>query len=58
VFKNPLSKAATEKYPKEKPHLNDDYRSKPIFDFTGCIRRGLCRRECPVKAIEMVPKWR
>jgi Formate hydrogenlyase subunit 6/NADH:ubiquinone oxidoreductase 23 kD subunit (chain I) len=55
VIGNPFSKPATEKYPKEKLHLNDNYRGKPIFDYDACIGCGLCSRECPAKAIEMVP---
>ncbi|HSV50290.1 MAG TPA: 4Fe-4S binding protein [Candidatus Acidoferrales bacterium] len=50
MFKKP----ATEMYPKEKPCLQEDYRGKPIFDFSACINCGLCSRECPTKAIDMV----
>ncbi len=49
-----FSKPATEMYPKQKPCLEKDYRGKPIFDFSQCIGCGICSRECPAKAIEMV----
>jgi formate hydrogenlyase subunit 6/NADH:ubiquinone oxidoreductase subunit I len=54
VMKTTFSKPATEMYPKQKPCLEKDYRGKPIFDFSACIGCGICSRECPAKAIEMV----
>ncbi len=55
VAKTMFSKPATEMYPQQKPCLQENYRGKPIFDFSACISCGLCSRECPAKAIEMVP---
>ena len=49
-----LAKSETPKYPFEKPKLADDFRGQPIFDFDLCIGCGLCSRDCPAKAIEMV----
>jgi formate hydrogenlyase subunit 6/NADH:ubiquinone oxidoreductase subunit I len=52
--RNIFAKPATEMYPKQKPHLEQDYRGKPLIDFQSCIHCGLCAKECPAKAIEMV----
>jgi formate hydrogenlyase subunit 6/NADH:ubiquinone oxidoreductase subunit I len=49
-----MSKAATSRYPFEKPKLAEDFRGQPVFDFDTCIGCGLCSRDCPAKAIEMV----
>ncbi|MCL4430332.1 MAG: NADH-quinone oxidoreductase subunit I [Chloroflexi bacterium] len=49
-----FTKPATSKYPFEKPQLADNFRGQPIFDFDVCIGCGLCSRDCPAKAIEMV----
>lgn len=54
VAEQTFSKPATTKYPFEKPKLADDFRGQPIFDFDLCIGCGLCSRDCPAKAIEMV----
>jgi formate hydrogenlyase subunit 6/NADH:ubiquinone oxidoreductase subunit I len=58
VFKraivNTFSKPATELYPAQKPHLPEKYRGQPCFDFSACTGCGLCSRDCPAKAIEMV----
>ena len=51
---NIFAKPATEMYPKQKPHLEQDYRGKPLIDYQSCIHCGLCAKECPAKAIEMV----
>ena len=54
VAEQTLAKPATSKYPLEKLKLADDFRGQPIFDFDQCIGCGLCSRDCPAKAIEMV----
>lgn len=51
---NIFRKPATEKYPKVKPQLADNYRGEPIIDCDLCIGCGLCSRVCPARAIEMV----
>ena len=50
LFKKP----ATRKYPEEKPHVPAGFRGRQIFDINLCISCGLCARDCPAKAIEMV----
>jgi NADH-quinone oxidoreductase subunit I len=49
-----FTKPATTKYPAVKPQLSDNFRGQPVFDFDLCIGCGLCSRDCPAKAIEMV----
>ena len=51
---NIFSKPATESYPFTKPKLPEDFRGQPLFDSNLCISCGLCSRNCPAKAIEMV----
>lgn len=50
IFKKP----ATQKYPEVKPKVPDGFRGRQIFDINLCISCGLCARDCPAKAIEMV----
>jgi formate hydrogenlyase subunit 6/NADH:ubiquinone oxidoreductase subunit I len=54
VVKQTFDKPATAKYPFVKPQLADNFRGQPIFDFSSCIGCGLCSRDFPAKALEMV----
>jgi len=54
AFNQAFSKPATEKYPFVKPQLADNFRGQPFFDFSSCIGCGMCSRDCPANAIEMV----
>ena len=49
-----FTQPATTKYPFVKPKLPEDFRGLQIFDITLCVSCGLCSRDCPAKAIEMV----
>ena len=51
---NFFTKPATILYPYVEPKLPEISRGRPVFDVTLCIGCGLCSRECPSKAIEMV----
>lgn len=50
IFKKP----ATSKYPFVKAEVPEGFRGKQVFDIGLCISCGLCSRDCPAKAIEMV----
>jgi formate hydrogenlyase subunit 6/NADH:ubiquinone oxidoreductase subunit I len=58
IFKSTVScfftKPATTMYPYVKPQLPDNFRGQPIFDIRLCVGCGLCGKECPSRAIEMV----
>jgi len=47
-------KPATEKYPFVKVEVPEGFRGKQVYDINLCISCGLCSRDCPAKAIEMV----
>lgn len=50
IFKKP----STRKYPYEKPSVPEGFRGMHIFNADLCIGCGLCSRDCPSGAIEMV----
>jgi len=50
VFKNPF----TNQYPIIKPEVPEGLRGRQIFHPERCISCGLCARDCPAEAIEMV----
>jgi formate hydrogenlyase subunit 6/NADH:ubiquinone oxidoreductase subunit I len=54
VFSHLFKKPATSKYPFVKAEVPEGFRGKQVFDINLCISCGLCSRDCPAKAIEMV----
>lgn len=50
IFKKP----ATGKYPFTKCVPAEGFRGKQVFDISLCVSCGLCSRDCPANAIEMV----
>jgi formate hydrogenlyase subunit 6/NADH:ubiquinone oxidoreductase subunit I len=50
LFKKP----ATSKYPFVKAEVPEGFRGKQVYNIDLCISCGLCSRDCPAKAIEMV----
>jgi formate hydrogenlyase subunit 6/NADH:ubiquinone oxidoreductase subunit I len=49
-----FSKPATAGYPYVKPQLHDNFRGQMQLDCKLCLGCGLCSRDCPGSAIEMV----
>jgi formate hydrogenlyase subunit 6/NADH:ubiquinone oxidoreductase subunit I len=47
-------KPATCKYPFVKCEVPAGFRGRQVYDINLCISCGLCSRDCPAKAIEMV----
>ncbi|MCW4019254.1 MAG: 4Fe-4S binding protein [Candidatus Bathyarchaeota archaeon] len=54
VLSHLMSKPATGKYPFVKCEPAEGFRGKQIFELDLCVSCGLCSRDCPAKAIEMV----
>ena len=54
VFLHLFTKPATCKYPFVKAEVPPDFRGRQVFDIGLCVSCGLCSRDCPAKAIEMV----
>jgi formate hydrogenlyase subunit 6/NADH:ubiquinone oxidoreductase subunit I len=54
VLSQIFTKPATSKYPFVKASVPEDFRGKQVFDINLCVGCGLCSRDCPAKAIEMV----
>jgi formate hydrogenlyase subunit 6/NADH:ubiquinone oxidoreductase subunit I len=54
LLSNLFGKPATGKYPFVKAEVPEGYRGRQVYDIDLCISCGLCSRDCPAKAIEMV----
>ncbi|NLF89280.1 4Fe-4S binding protein [Candidatus Bathyarchaeota archaeon] len=54
AFSNLFKKRATEKYPAVPANVAEGFRGKQVLNLSNCISCGLCARECPSNAIEMV----
>jgi len=54
VLSSLFMKPATGKYPFVKCVPAEGFRGKQVFDISLCVSCGLCSRDCPAKAIEMV----
>lgn len=54
VLNHLFRKPATGKYPFVKCVPAEGFRGKQVFDISLCVSCGLCSRDCPAKAIEMV----
>src|SRR4030066_531278 len=54
LLSNLFAKPATCKYPFVKAEVAEGFRGLQVFDIDLCISCGLCSRDCPAKAIEMV----
>lgn len=50
IFKKPV----TQQYPAVKAHVPEGYRGRHTFDREKCISCGLCERDCPANAIELI----
>jgi formate hydrogenlyase subunit 6/NADH:ubiquinone oxidoreductase subunit I len=54
VLSHFFKKSATSKYPFVKAEVPEGFRGRQVYDINLCISCGLCSRDCPAKAIEMV----
>ncbi len=54
VLTHLFKKPATGKYPFVKCVPAEGFRGRQVFDISLCVSCGLCSRDCPAKAIEMV----
>ena len=54
VLANVFRRPATVKYPYERLEPPDGFRGKHAVDWDRCIGCGVCARDCPAFAIEMV----
>ena len=54
LLSNLFKKPATCQYPIVKAEVPEGFRGKQVYNIDLCISCGLCSRDCPAKAIEMV----
>jgi len=56
LLRSGVKKPATVRYPFEKLPPVEGLRGKPVWDMVKCIGCGLCERDCPTLAIEMISR--
>ncbi len=49
-----ITPPATVDFPKSEVPVPPDYRGKPVLIQENCTGCGICKRDCPAEAIEMV----
>jgi len=54
VLRAAFQRRATILYPFEKRDVPSDYRGKIEIDYGQCVGCGLCAKDCPSQALEMV----
>jgi formate hydrogenlyase subunit 6/NADH:ubiquinone oxidoreductase subunit I len=54
ILSHLFRKPATCQYPFVKAEVPEGFRGKQLYDIDLCISCGLCSRDCPASAIEMV----
>ncbi len=54
AFSSIFKKPATQKYPFVKASIAEQFRGKQVFDTDKCLGCGLCSKDCPANAIDMV----
>ena len=54
AVKDTLKKLSTAKYPCAEPAVAEGFRGEQALDLDLCVGCGLCSKECPSAAIEMV----
>lgn len=55
LIKN-IVRPVTRLYPHTKSEVPKGFRGMPLYDMSKCLGCGLCERDCPSAAIEMVGK--
>lgn len=54
ILRSLLRRPATEQYPFERRQVPSRLRGKLLWDAENCTGCGLCAKECPADAIEMI----
>ena len=54
VFRSFFTKPVTQLYPQERTQPAESYRGKLSFSPVACTGCGLCVKDCPAKAIELI----